>query len=70
MHRAGADAECLGRFEDTRARHQFRPNTLNDIGAHRATPEPFSCAQARARPRLMPLRTIDHSNSANAPVIW
>ena len=54
MHRSGADAECFGRFEDTRAGHQFRPNTLNDIGAHRATPEPFSLCSGTGKAQVDP----------------
>jgi hypothetical protein len=54
MHRSGADAQRFGRFEDTRARHQFRPNTLNDIGAHRATPEPFSLCSGTGKAQVDP----------------
>ena len=39
MHRAGADAEHLGRFEDARPRRQLRPDALDDILSHRTTPE-------------------------------
>jgi hypothetical protein len=56
MHRSGADAQRFGRFEDTRTRHQFRPNTLNDIGAHRATPEPFSLCSGTGKAQIDPGR--------------
>jgi hypothetical protein len=48
MHGSGADAECLSRFEDTRAGRQLRLNALNDIAAYRATAKPLSLAP---RPR-------------------
>jgi hypothetical protein len=39
VHGSGADAERLGRLEDACAGRQLRADALNDIGAHRATPE-------------------------------
>ena len=39
MNRSGADAERLGRCEDSCAGHQLRADTRDDIGAHGATPE-------------------------------
>ena len=69
MHRSGADAECFGRFEDTRAGHQFHPNTLDDIFRHRTTPEAFPWLLARARPDLTRSMIIARSNSAKTPKI-
>jgi hypothetical protein len=39
MNGPGADAKRLGRLEDARAGRQLRLDVLNDIGAHRTTPE-------------------------------
>jgi hypothetical protein len=39
MNGSGADAERFSRLEDTSAGRQARLDTLNDIAAHRATPE-------------------------------
>ena len=44
MHRSGADAKCLRRFEDSRTCRQLLTDALDDILAHRTTPEPFPLA--------------------------
>jgi hypothetical protein len=48
MHGSGADAEFLRGSENTRARRQLRPDSLNHFGTHGATLEPLRLAQ---RPR-------------------
>jgi hypothetical protein len=56
MHHSGADAEGFAVFEDTRARRQLPADALNDIGAHRATPEALPLAP---RPREAGFNTLD-----------
>ena len=46
MHRPGADAERLGRFEDSRAGRQLRTDALDNALAHRATPEALSLSSS------------------------
>jgi len=54
MDGADAAAQHLRRFEDTRAGRQFRPNTLNDIGADRATPEALSLCSGTREAKVDP----------------
>jgi hypothetical protein len=42
MNRSGADAERLGRFEDSCAGREAFPDALDNFRAYRATPESFS----------------------------
>jgi hypothetical protein len=55
MNRSGSDAECLSRLEDSRAGRQLRPDALNYIGAHRATPEPLPLTPRSRKTRFDPL---------------
>ena len=60
MYCPDADAKCFRRFEDTRAGRQFRPDSLDDIGAHRTTREslPYHRGDSRNGTKRFPnLRT-------------